>query len=102
MQENYYSNLSKYIPYDKSGRLMLLSGYYFEQKKELKRALAFYKMAYEKNPLDSYNIYAYARAADISGDYKKALELYKKVLREPHVKADITTAVKNRINQLGE
>ncbi|MEK6659557.1 MAG: hypothetical protein AABY36_07765, partial [Campylobacterota bacterium] len=78
-QDNYYSDLSEYIMVDKSGRLMLLSGYYFEKREDMQRAASFYKMAYEKNPSDFYNIFAYARILDMQQN-KEALAFYKKIL----------------------
>ncbi len=101
-QENYYSNLSKYISYDRSGKLMLLSGYYFEMKEQRERALTFYKMAYEQNPSDIYNLYAYARAEDILNHKKSALSLYKKITKLADVSSEIYKVAKKRESQLGE
>ena len=100
-QENFYSNLSKYIPYDKSGKLMLLSGYYFEMKHKMDRSLAFYKMAYETNPTDSYTLYAYARAEDIQNHIEKALRLYKKIVATSDASMQIYKEAQKRIYQIG-
>ncbi len=100
-QENFYSNLSKYIPFDKSGKLMLLSGYYFEMKHEQERSLTFYKMAYEQNPVDSYNLYAYARAEDIVHNLKSALTLYKKIVATTDKSTQIYKEAEKRIYQIG-
>jgi len=100
-QESFYSNLSKYIPYDKSGKLMLLSGYYFELKHKTERALTFYKMAYEQNPTNSYNLYAYARAEDIQHHLKKALSLYKKIVATTDISTQIYKEAKKRIYKIG-
>jgi len=40
-QNNFYENLSPYIMVDKSGRLMLLSGYYFEKNGDSEKANSF-------------------------------------------------------------
>ncbi len=101
-QENYYNNLTSYIPLDKTGRLLLLSGYYFEHKGDIKRALAFYKMAYEKNPSDNYNLYAYARAQDIANNKKDALQLYKQLLSIVKQDSQLYKNAQQRIQQLGE
>ncbi|MBT5934270.1 hypothetical protein [Sulfurimonas sp.] len=100
-QEEYYSNLSPYIMIDRSGRLMLLSGYYFENKEDSKRAHSFYKMAYEKNPTDVYNIFAYARALDILQD-KKATSLYKNILKKVDNIHPLYTTVYKRVFELGD
>ncbi len=71
-----YSVLSPYLAYDKSGRLPMLCGYFFEQEKNTQRAAAFYKMAYETAPNNPHILYAYARSVDISGEKEKALTLY--------------------------
>ena len=71
-----YHALSPYLIYDKSGKLSMLCGYFFEQENDPKRAAAFYKMAYESAPSDPHILYAYARSVDLSGDKEKALYLY--------------------------
>ena len=100
-QENFYSDLSKYIPFDKSGKLMLLSGYYFEMKHDQERSLTFYKMAYEQNPVDSYNLYAYARAEDIVHNLESALNLYKKIIATTDKSTQIYKEAEKRVYQIG-
>ena len=100
-QENFYSDLSKYIPFDKSGKLMLLSGYYFEMKHDQERSLTFYKMAYEQNPVDSYNLYAYARAEDIVHNLDSALNLYKKIIATTDKSSQIYKEAEKRVYQIG-
>jgi len=100
-QENYYHNMSPYIALDRTGKLLLLSGYYFEHKGDLQRALAFYKMAYEKNPSNNYNIYAYARVEDISGDRETALKLYKQLLLNVKHNSKLYSYLQQRVQQLG-
>lgn len=101
-QEDFYNNLSQYIMIDKSGRLSLLSGYYFEKQDRMQRALGFYKMAYEKNPSDLYNLFAYARAEDIAQNYKKATLLYKNILKRVDSSNPLYSSAKERVTQLGE
>ncbi|GEM_PF-1265181 len=100
-QENYYSDLSPYVMIDKSGSLMLLSGYYFEKNEDMQRAFSFYKMAYEKNPTDVYNIFSFARALDIQED-TKALLLYKNILSKVDNTHPLYAPTYKRIIELGE
>ena len=71
-----YNALSPYLIYDKSGKLSMLCGYFFEQENDPKRAAAFYKIGYDHAPSDPHILYAYARSVDIAGDKEKALYLY--------------------------
>jgi len=71
-----YNVLSPHLAYDKSGRLPMLCGYFFEQEKNTQRAATFYKMAYETAPNNPHILYAYARSVDISGEKENALTLY--------------------------
>lgn len=71
-----YNTLSAHLIYDKSGKLAMLCGYFFEKENDPKRASTFYKMAYDTAPNDPHILYAYARNADIMGDKEKALYLY--------------------------
>ncbi|MFH0710568.1 MAG: hypothetical protein V2A75_10180 [Pseudomonadota bacterium] len=71
-----YNTLSAHLIYDKSGKLAMLCGYFFEKENDPKRAYAFYKMAYDTAPNDPHILYAYARNADMLGDKEKALYLY--------------------------
>jgi hypothetical protein len=98
-QENYYSDLSEYIMVDKSGRLMLLSGYYFEKREDMQRAASFYKMAYEKNPSDLYNIFAYARILDMQQN-REALTFYKKILSKIDASHPLYVTVNERIKEM--
>ncbi|MDD5373554.1 MAG: hypothetical protein PHO62_09040 [Sulfurimonas sp.] len=98
-QENYYGDLSEYIMVDKSGRLMLLSGYYFEKREDMQRAASFYKIAYEKNPSDLYNIFAYARILDMQQN-REALTFYKKILSKIDASHPLHIAVNERIKEL--
>jgi hypothetical protein len=100
-QEEYYSHLSPYIMIDRSGKLMLLSGYYFEKKEDSQRALSFYKMAYEKNSTNAYNIFAYARALDILKD-KKAISLYENILKRIDNSHSLYAVVYKRVLELGD
>ncbi len=74
-----YSALSPHLIYDKSGKLAMLCGYFFEQEKNTERSKAFYTMAYEFNPSDPHILYAYARSVDMSGDKEKAIYLYTQI-----------------------
>lgn len=98
-QDNYYADLSEYISLDKSGRLALLSGYYYEKREDLKKAAQFYKMAYDKNPSDAYNIFVYARILDIQNN-KITLEMYKKVLSKTNDSHPLHGIVYKRIKEL--
>jgi len=97
LQKNFYDNLKEYILLDRSGHLALLAGYYFEQKNQMKRALDFYKIAYNKNKSDLYNIYAYARSLDMLGKNQMATPLYKELLLRTKEGSDIYKRVKSRL-----
>ena len=101
-QDHFIQNLSEYILMDKTGKLALLGGYYYEQKEDMQRAIQYYKMAYEKNPSNWYNIYAYARALDIQKKTQKALHYYEKVLQKLKQSEKNYNLVYNRIKQLRE
>ena len=101
-QKDFYQNLSQYIMMDKSARLSLLSGYYFERQNKMQRAFEFYKMAYEKNPSDVYTVFSYARAEDIAQNHKKAVSLYRDILRKIDDSNPLYDSIKKRLNQLGE
>jgi len=79
-QDNFLEHMSQDIMIDKSGRLALLAGHYFEEREDFVRAASFYKISYDKNPSDLYNIFAYARSLDIQEKYSEALKQYSKIL----------------------
>ncbi len=99
-QKNFYENLSPYIMLDKSGRLMLLSGYYFEKNGDIEKAGAFYKMAYTQNPSDVYMIFSYARSEDIQNRKQEAKELYKKILGKISPSHPLYNSVSLRVSQI--
>jgi tetratricopeptide (TPR) repeat protein len=101
-QENFNIDVLPYAEVDRSGRLLLLSGYYYEQKGQKLKALEYYKMAYKRNPSDSYNLFAFARAQDALKNTTQDLSLYKKLrisLKDTHPLYETTS---QRIYQLGE
>lgn len=79
-QDSFLERMSQEIMMDKSGRLALLAGHYFEQLQDQRRAASFYKMSYEKNPSDMYNVFAYARSLDMQEKYTEAIKHYEKLL----------------------
>jgi hypothetical protein len=99
-QKNYYQDLSKYILLDHTGRLLLLTAYYFENKKDLNRAIQFYKMAYQHNPSDPYILFAYARSLDQINSQENALKLYKKVAEMTTISSQLYKVTTLRIQQL--
>ena len=99
-QNTFMQDLSQSIMFDKSGRLALLAASYYEQKNDLQRALSYYKLAYEKNRSDVYNIFAYARALDMKKKYNEAIKYYKKALQHTNKNQQIYDIIKNRISQL--
>ncbi len=101
-KESFYGDLLPYIELDKSGHLMLICGYYFEKREDGAKSLSFYKMAYEKNQSDFYNIFAYARALDLQQESRKALSLYKSILQKAGKSHPLYQAVQKRALQLGE
>ena len=100
LQPNFYANLHNYIALDRTGHLAVLAGYYYEQLNRPIQALKFYKMAYEKNRSDIYNMYAYARFLDTLEQINKALPLYEKLYRSVHNESDISKAVTKRLQEL--
>ena len=98
-QKDFYENLKNFIKSDYSGHLDLLAGYYFEQNKNDKKALEFYKSAYQKNPNDIYNKYAYARILDIIGKKDMAYRLYKEIYETADKKSTIYKAVAFMLNR---
>lgn len=100
-QESYYEDLLPYISFDTSGRLLLLTGYYFEKRAQNQEALPFYKMAYEKNSADHYNKFAYARALDIEQN-RACLPLYKELLKELSTTHALYAHTQKRVQELGE
>lgn len=71
-----YDSLAPQLIYDKSGKLAMLCGYFYENQNHPSKASAFYKMAYNANPNDPHILYAYARNVDIKGDKDQAIYLY--------------------------
>jgi len=100
-QKSFYDDLQNYILLDRSGHLDLLAGYYFEENNNLKRAVEFYKKAYEKNRNDIYNAYAYARFLDILKKKKEAFELYENLYERTREDNAVHKAVKIRLHQQG-
>ncbi len=101
-QDNFMQSLGQYILLDKSGRLALLSAAYYEKRGDFPRALTYYRLAYQKNPSDLYNLFAYARALDISKHYKEALKYYKEALRHTNKNKELYSIIKKRAAQLTE
>jgi len=98
-QQNFIKNISPYIILDRRGRIALLVGSYFENKHNVNKALAYYKIAYEKNPSDVYNIFAYARALDFNKHPIQAIQYYKKALSKAKNKK-MFDDISSRISQL--
>lgn len=95
-----YSSLSPYLVYDKSGRLSMLCGYFFEQEHNLERSNAFYKMAYDANPSNPHILYAYARSVDLTGNKEQALYFYTQLTQLGSEFESIKTASRSRIQSL--
>ncbi len=72
------SILEKYKKLSKKGYIDFVLGYLNE--KNPKKALIYYETAFNKNPVNKYFIYAYARILDINKKYKKALHYYKQLI----------------------
>ncbi|MDP3588744.1 MAG: hypothetical protein Q8R58_11880 [Sulfuricurvum sp.] len=95
-----YNSLSSYLIYDKSGKLSMLCGYFFEQENNTERSNIFYKMAYNANPSDPHILYAYARSVDISGDNKQAIYLYTQLTQSGSEFESLRMVSKSRIQAL--
>lgn len=100
-KESYYEDLLSYISLDSSGRLLLLTGYYFEKREDSKKAVSFYKMAYEKNKSDDYHKFAYARALDMEQS-KEAIRHYRELLAKVDNSHPLHAPIQKRVNELGE
>ncbi|MDO9267107.1 MAG: hypothetical protein Q7U00_08515 [Sulfurimonas sp.] len=100
-QENYYNDMLPYIAVDGSGKLMMLTGFYFEKREDMQRAISFYKMAYEKNPSDPYNIFVYARVLDME-QKTQAAALYRDVLNKIDSSHPLYATIQKRVIELGE
>jgi tetratricopeptide (TPR) repeat protein len=94
-----YAALSPQLVYDKSGRLAMLCGYFYERQNNPSKSASFYKMAHTTNPNDPYILYAYARSVDIAGDTNKAIYLYTQ-LSNINSSEEIKTASRGRISVL--
>lgn len=95
-----YTTLSPHLMYDKSGKLSMLCGYFFEQENDSKRAAAFYKMAYDANPSDPHILYAYARSVDLSGNKEQALYCYTQLSQLGSEFEILRTTAQSRIQTL--
>ncbi|MDD5716545.1 MAG: hypothetical protein PHW64_01980 [Sulfuricurvum sp.] len=95
-----YTTLSPHLVYDKSGRLAMLCGYFFEKQNDPNRAKSFYKMAYDTNPSDPHIVYAYARSIDLSGNKDQAIFYYTQLAALGDSFDPIREASATRINQL--
>ena len=94
-----YAILSPQLAYDKSGRLAMLCGYFYERENNPARSASFYKIAYAANPNDPYVLYAYARSVDMAGDIDRAVYLYTQ-LSNMNSGEEIKTASRGRISIL--
>ena len=79
-KDQFLKDMAEYIQIDKSGKLALLAGYYFEQNDDFQKAFEYYKMAFFKNQSNAYNAFAYARSLDIQDKKIEAMKYYKKAL----------------------
>lgn len=100
-QENYYNNILPYIAIDNSGKLMMLTGFYFEKREDMQRAISFYKMAYEKNPSDPYNIFAYARVLDMEQN-SQSRAVYMEILKKIDTSHPLHATIYKRVSEIGE
>ncbi|MFZ2968490.1 MAG: hypothetical protein WA080_05475 [Sulfuricurvum sp.] len=95
-----YHTFSPYLEYDKSGRLSLLCGYFFEQHHDQARAATFYQAAYESAPFDPYLVYAYGRSRELQGNAAEALRLYTQAYHLSHENEPLHKAAQARIHIL--
>lgn len=100
-QENYYNDILPYIAIDNSGKLMMLTGFYFEKREDMQRAISFYKMAYEKNPSDPYNIFAYARVLDMEQN-SQSKTIYMDILKKIDTSHPLYATIYKRVSEIGE
>ncbi len=99
-QPNFMEDMKEYIAVDRTGKLSLLAGYYYEQGGDMQNAMKYYTQAYAKNRSSWYNTYAYARVFDLAQNYPKAAELYKEVLTKIPKNNQNYGIIFNRIHQI--
>lgn len=95
-----YETLSPQLIFDKSGKLSLLCGYFYEKENNPSRAAAFYKMAYDANPSDPHILYAYARSVDTKGDKDQAIYLYTQLAQIGANFEPLRSASQSRIQEI--
>lgn len=95
-----YSVLSPHLIYDKSGKLAMLCGYFFDQENNPERSKAFYKMAHDAAPSDPHITYAYARNVDISGEKTQAIYWYTQLTQLSSEFETLRAAAQSRIQAL--
>jgi len=87
--------IKQYLHLSKNGYLDFVYGYLNE--KNPNTALAYYKNAYLKNPLNKYFIYGYARILEINKNYNLARHYYSKISQ---CEEKLCKIVKIRLRQL--
>lgn len=100
MDANLYNDIAEYLMFDKSGRLFLLMGSYFEKAEAYEKAAEFYRLAKEKNPSDPYNLYAYARGLDILQN-SESIEHYRELLKRISPSHALYKTTQKRLYELG-
>lgn len=95
-----YDALAPQLVYDKSGKLAMLCGYFYENQNHPSKASTFYKMAYNANPNDPYILYAYARSIDTIGDKNQALYLYTQLSQIASSIEPLYNASQSRIQEI--
>ncbi|WP_457600140.1 tetratricopeptide repeat protein [Hydrogenivirga sp.] len=89
----------RFLPFDRQGYIHFARGYIYERLGEFSAALREFAKAYEKNPGNPYFAYNYARLLEVSGDYRKAYEVYSR-LNTSKLEPNLRSIVLQRLRQL--
>jgi len=87
----------KYKKYDKIGYIPFALGYMYESMGNFKKALEYYRRAYQKNPLNPYFALNYARLLEMNGKYLKAYTIYRNIKTDNE---NIKKLAKSRMKEL--
>ncbi|WP_456485936.1 tetratricopeptide repeat protein [Hydrogenimonas sp.] len=101
LRKNEIEHIIPFARLDRSGRLMLVLGLFFERDNRLQEAFRWYSAGYTINPADPYVAYAYARILDMRGHKKEAVRIYEHILRIPFAKKNLQKYAQLRLRQLG-
>ncbi|BDY12771.1 tetratricopeptide repeat protein [Hydrogenimonas cancrithermarum] len=101
-RRNEIEHITPFARLDRSGRLMLLLGAFYEREGEMQKAFRWYSAGYAANPGDPYVAYAYARILDMQNRKKEAAKIYARIVQMPFAQKDLQAYALRRLQQIGE